>query len=116
MLRAPASRYLRLRRPRFPRNRTVTPKRRARRFRRFFSYAADAQLAPCHAHLLQLLEYLLRHALRQVHVAVVFANVHAPDVHTLDVRLVRDGPDDVSGLDTVYGPDFNAKSFHLGRT
>src|SRR5580698_10922996 len=94
----------------------MTPKRRARRFRGLFAHAADPQLPAGHAHLLQLLEYLLRHALRQVHVAVVFANVHAPDVHTLDVRFVGDGADDVSGLDTMYRPDFDAKSFHLCRT
>src|SRR5258708_816185 len=94
----------------------MTPKRRARRLRRFLSYAADPQLAACHPHLLQLLEYLLRHALRQVHVAVVFANIHPPDEHAFDFRFVGDGADDVSGLDTMYRPYFDTKSFHLRRT
>ena len=58
------------------------------------------------------LEYLLRHAFRQVHEAVVFANIHAADMHALDARLVGDGTDDVSRLDAMYRPDLDAKSFH----
>src|SRR5580698_4616155 len=80
--------------------------RRLRRLRRFLGHTADTQLPPNDAHLLQLLEYRLRHALRQVHVAVILANVDAPDMHSLDVRLVRDGPHDITGLDPMYGPYF----------
>jgi len=60
--------------------------------------AADAKLAARDSHFLQFLEYLIRHALRQVDEAMILANIHAPDVHALDPGLVGDGADDVAGL------------------
>src|SRR5271169_2291091 len=86
-----------------------------RRLGRLFADPADAKLAADHAHLLQFLEYLLRHTFRQVDVTMIHANVHPADVHALDPRLVGDGADDVAGLDSMYRPYFDAKSFHEAR-
>src|ERR1700719_1957680 len=61
----------------------MTADRSARRLGRLLAHPADAQLSTCHTHLLQFFEYLLRHAFGQVHIAVIFANIHASDVHTL---------------------------------
>ena len=84
-----------------------------RRLGRLLGDLADPQLAARHPHLLQRLEYLLRHAFRQVDEAVVLADVDPPDVHALDARLVGDRADDVARLDAVYRPHFDAKSFHV---
>ena len=44
---------------------------------------------------------------------MVLANIHATDMNALYPRLVGDGTDDIAGLDTMYRPYFDAKSFHL---
>src|ERR1700680_1417044 len=46
---------------------------------------------------------------------MVLPNIHAADMHALDTRLVGNGADDISGLDSMYRPYFDAKSFHWAR-
>jgi hypothetical protein len=43
---------------------------------------------------------------------MILPNVHSAYMHTLDPRLIGDGTDDVAGLDSMYRPYFDAKSFH----
>src|SRR5216683_7228628 len=83
-----------------------------RRLGRLLADPADAKLTAHHTHLLQILEYLFRHAFRQVDEAMILSNIHAADVYALDARLVGNGADDVAGLDSMYRPYFDAKSFH----
>src|SRR5882672_9579475 len=90
----------------------VPPGRIARRLGRLLAHPADAQLTAHHTHLLQILEYLFRHAFRQVDEAMILPNIHAADMYALDSRLVGDGADDIAGLDPMYRPYFDAKSFH----
>src|SRR5258708_7025675 len=86
-----------------------------RRLGRLFADPADAKLTAHHTHLLQILEYLFRHAFRQVDEAVILPNIDAADVYSLDARLVGNGADDVAGLDSMYRPYFDPKSFHEAR-
>src|ERR1700728_2290062 len=90
----------------------MPPSRVPRRLGRLLADPADAELTSRHAHLLQFLEYLLRHAFRQVHETMILPDIHPADVNALDPRLIGNGTDDVAGLDTVYRPYFDAKSFH----
>src|ERR1700736_6477402 len=66
------------------------------RLRRLLVDFADAQFPARHQHLLQQLEDLVRHALREVDEAVIVANVDSSDVHALDARLVGDRSDDIA--------------------
>src|ERR1700721_644834 len=84
----------------------------SRRLGRLLAHPADPKLTTHHPNLLQILEYLLRHAFRQVDETMILTNVHPAYVHALDPRLVGDGTDDVAGLDSMYRPHFDAKSFH----
>src|SRR6267378_499345 len=83
-----------------------------RRLGRLLADPADAKLTAHHTHLLQILEYLARHAFRQVDEAMILPNGHAADVYSLDARLVGNGTHDIAGLDSMYRPYFDAKSFH----
>jgi hypothetical protein len=88
----------------------------ARRLGRFLGDAAEAQLTAGNSHFLQIFEYLLWHALRLVDVTMILSNIDAPNVHALDAGLICDGADDVAGLDPMYRPDLETKSFHLRRS
>ncbi len=69
----------------------------------------DAQLGAAHSHGLQIIERLLRHARRKIDKAVIVADIDVPDVAPVEARLVRDGTDDVPGLDAVVMPNFDAE-------
>src|SRR6202041_3670175 len=84
----------------------------SRRLGRLLADPADPKLTTHHPDLLQILEYLLRHAFRQVDETMILTNVHPAYMHALDPRLIGDGTDDVAGLDSMYRPYFDAKSFH----
>src|SRR5450631_1995690 len=101
---APARRYFRLSRgPALSgRSTGMTANRGARRLGRLLADSTNAQFSTHHTHLLQFLEYLLRHAFRQVHVAMIFANIDTPYVHTLNARLVGNGTNNVAWLDPMY--------------
>src|SRR5260370_21278271 len=86
-----------------------------RRLGRLLADPADTKLTAHDTHLLQILEYLFRHAFRQVDEAVILPDIHAADVYALDPRLVGNRADDVAGLDSMYRPYFDAKSFHEAR-
>src|SRR5580692_9847836 len=85
------------------------------RLGRLLADSADPELPARHPHLLQAHEYLFRHAFGQVDETMVFPNIHTADVYAFDSRLVGDRADDITGLDAVVRPHFDAKSFHLGR-
>lgn len=72
---------------------------------------ADPQLDSAHPYCLETVESLFRHALWKIHKAVVVADVDVPDVAAVNVRFVRDGADDISGLDAVCMTDFDAVRF-----
>src|ERR1700722_4459378 len=72
-----------------------------RRFGRLLADPADTEFPAHHPHLLQFLEYLLRHAFRQVDEAMIFSNIHAADVHAFNSSLIGDRADDIAGLDTM---------------
>ena len=73
--------------------------------------AADTQLDSAHPYGLELVESLFRHALREIHQAVIVVDVDVPDLAAVQVRLVCDGTDYISGLDAVRMADFDAVRF-----
>ncbi len=74
----------------------------AGRFRRFFADPAYTEFSTRYSHLLQFLEYLLRHAFGQIDETVVFPYVNSADVDAFDFRLVRYRADDIARLDSMY--------------
>src|SRR5450432_4154564 len=46
---------------------------------------------------------------------MIFPDIHAPDVNTLDPGFIGDRADNIAGFDPMYRPYFNAISFHLTR-
>ena len=77
--------------------------------------ATDAQRIAADLHHLQLLEDVIRHAHRQVHEAVILADLDMTDVATVDARLIGDGADDVAGKRTVRIADLDAEGFQRRR-
>src|SRR5688572_16808298 len=77
-----------------------------------FVGAADAQRLAGHAHALEVVHDLARHAFGQVDQAVVVADVDAADETALQLGLVGDGADDVAGLDAMHMADLDAEGFH----
>src|SRR6185312_1873288 len=73
----------------------------------------DLQLAPHDADFLQAAENLFRHALGQIHKAVILVNVDMPDMAALEPRLVGNGPHDVARLHAVHVTHFDTKSFEV---
>ena len=71
----------------------------------------DLQLSPHHTNLLQATKDFLGHPFREVHEAVVLANVDLADMAAFEARLVRYGADDVSRLHAVDVADFDAEGF-----
>lgn len=76
--------------------------------------AGDAQLLAGYPHLLEVLEDLRRHAVREVDQAVVVMDVHAADVLAVQARLVGDGADDVAGLHAMRVADLDAEGLEAG--
>lgn len=72
---------------------------------------ADTQLHSAHPYGLETVESLFRHADWKIHKAVIVADVDVPDVAAVDVRLIGDGADDISGLDAVCMADFDTVRF-----
>ena len=63
---------------------------------------------------MQLAEGVLGHAFGQVDRAEVVEDLDAADELRRDVALVRDGADDVAGVDAVLAADFDAVADHAG--
>ncbi len=78
---------------------------------RFRADAADSQFDSAHPNGLEAVESLIRHTLRKVHESVILVDVDVSDESAIQVRLVRDGADDISGLDAVRMTDFDAVRF-----
>jgi len=70
----------------------------------------NLQLASHDADFLQAAEDLFGHAFGEIHKAVIFSNIHMPDVTSLESCLVRDSPDNVARLHAVQMAHFNPES------
>src|SRR5690349_16024339 len=60
------------------------------------------------------MERVLGHAFRQVHQAVVVADINSTDVLAFQLRFVGDRADDVAGLHAMIMADLDAEGFHVG--
>lgn len=73
----------------------------------------NLQFASHDPHLLQAAENLFRHALGQIHEAVILADIDVPNVAPFEASLIRNRTHDISRLHAVRVADFDAVGLEL---
>ena len=72
---------------------------------------ADTQRDAPYPHGLETGDSLFRHACRKIHEAVIVADVDVSDVAAVEASFIRNGTNDVSGLDAVRVADLDTIGF-----